>query len=159
MKRQSIKLFDKMVTALLTLIGVSSCIERVEYGVPHADYWIKGTVTNAETQKAIENIHIAFGPKPGVAFDTLYSDENGAFKLGFPGIQFGCDTLHLKVFDADGTENGGLFAPDSTMVTCDHFTQTEKGKGWDMGTYETHINFTLKPQKTNEEQKPENNNP
>ena len=67
--------------ALIGILGFSSAcdvIYTVEYGCPHADFKISGTVKNSETQTAVPIIYIGY---PGFYSDSIRSDANGNFQI------------------------------------------------------------------------------
>ena len=130
-KKSFFRLFDKIIVLLLSTVGVFSACNTmpeygmlVEYGMPHADFELKGTVTD-ETSQPIQNIRVVhqFGYENSYS-DTIYTDENG--KYAFNGSAW---KYQLKFEDIDGEENGGLF---QTKEIEGGFTQAdlvEKGDG------------------------------
>jgi len=135
MKKSFFRFFDKVILLLLGGSGMfSACM--TDYGMPYAEYEVKGTVTNSVTSQPIQNVRIV-GPhfssvESGyVRGDTVYTDENGkyAFALG------GSSTYQLKFEDIDGEENGGLFQTKKIEGTFTQADQVEKGKGWYKGRF------------------------
>ena len=72
--------YNRILIVVLSAIGFSSCIDDSgdEYGCPHADYKIKGTILN-EDSEPIENVRIYeirhYGPFPIQKNDTTYTKE------------------------------------------------------------------------------------
>ena len=137
MKKTIIKLFDKIIVLLLAILGVfNSCRQPEEYGTPHADYELKGIVTDKETSKPLKNIQI-------VSYsDTLYTDAEGKYSFYNMMPEF-----HLKVEDIDGEENGGEFETQEMDIKLTKADQVEKGKGWYEGKYVKTQNIELETKK------------
>lgn len=145
MKRGLIKSLDKLIAAVLAVLGITATgceSQNVEYGSPHATFKIRGTVTQEATQEPVEGIRVLLGSKE-YCYDTLHTDAQGKYE--FIGGMLP-DTTWVKVEDVDGVAHGGLFAADSTEITSSQFVQTEEGEGWDWGTFEGTVDFSLKPQ-------------
>ena len=139
---KSKNIFKTLGAAILSLLGFNSCdiIGNIvapvcEYGCPHADYKIIGTVKDADGN-----------PIPGIQVksenfwgDEIKTAEDGSYSVvsgGFP-----TDTIPLTFEDVDGEENGGKFKTKEAEVKLKH-TQTGDGK-WDNGTYEGSLDVTL----------------
>ena len=134
MKKQVIKLFDKIILLLLGIAGAfigcekksdCGCEENQgfmpKYGPPAAYYGIRGTITNEANSKPIPNIRIIRKLTADYA-DTLYSDSNGNYD--FTHLQANKEnSILLKVEDIDGQANGGYFASKEVNIK---FTKTER---------------------------------
>jgi putative lipoprotein (rSAM/lipoprotein system) len=143
-KKSFFRFFDKIIVLLLGVAGMFSACDNVEdmpveYGMPHADFELKGTVTDKATSQPIQNIRVVrpFGYEDiygGIPGDTIYTDEDGKYVFAFVG--FPSEKYQLKFEDIDGEENGGLF---QTKEIEGEFTQAdlvEKGNGhWYEGKY------------------------
>lgn len=163
MKRQGIKLFDKIIATLLALIGCEAAFTSceygplmVEYGSPHANFQIKGTIT-APDGKPVKGIRIN-GLYPSSQPDSIgvhysdyspqtFSDDNGQYVLRVEG-----GDMLLSVTDVDGPENGGSFATDTIEVppftAADSIPDTNEDN-WDWyGNFEKNIDIQLKPTDT-----------
>jgi putative lipoprotein (rSAM/lipoprotein system) len=142
MKKSFIKFFDKIIVLLLGFSGAfNSCVPFViddpvaEYGMPHADFEIKGTVTNQINEEPIPNIRVIREIYPGVG-DTLYTDSKGKYDFVFSDFPNEKSTFKLKVEDIDGDENGGLFIAQEMDVEITKADQVEKGNGhWYSGKF------------------------
>jgi putative lipoprotein (rSAM/lipoprotein system) len=141
MSKPVIKFFDKIIIALLGLTGIvyTSCMYGVsEYGVPHGEYELKGTVIDKETSKPIPNIQIV-----RERWDTIYSDSNG--KYVFNGM---LSNFHLTIKDIDGEENGGYFESKEMDVKFTNADQVENGDGhWYTGKFVKTENIELEIKK------------
>lgn len=132
MKNKSLKLFDKLVMALLGLFPfLTACDEvRMMYGTPTADYQIKGTVSDELLSTPIKEIRIVFRDSRDSLFlyaDTVFTDSNGKYAFNFsnppdPYIQY-----ELKATDIDGTANGGEYS-EETVTTLPEDATWDKSK-------------------------------
>ena len=163
MKNRLHKLFSFLGTALLGLLGFSSCGSglidggdlpdlRVEYGTPNCNFKVDITVVD-ESGKSLEGIKVipaGIENKSGglsqqdVAMlrgkDTLSTDGKGravhTYRIFSSPEQF-------KIYfeDMDGDLNGGFFAKDSAEFTP---VKTGEGKGWYRGEWTVSGKKTLK---------------
>ena len=147
MKKVAIKTYGKILTLLFSLLGISTGCEiiRCEYGVPSADYIIKGKVTDRESQKPIKNIAIIRKSHTATYFgnDTVRTDFRGDFEMKF--TEFPGTDHWIFAEDLDGTGNGGLYATDSIKVDWSQMKKVKKGEGnWYDGVFEKKdVNFIL----------------
>ena len=122
MKKLFIKIFDKIIIMLLSIISVfTSCkpasdfycesypIRKqdpmpVMYGVISAHYVIKGTVMDNANSQPIPNIQISTN-----CAGTSYTYLNGQYEFSCSDVPNKENVIHLKFEDIDGKENGGHF--------------------------------------------------
>jgi hypothetical protein len=147
MKQIVLKTYGKMLALLMSffgfIIGCDKWIDPVaEYGVPSADFKVKGTVKSAHTGNPIPNIRIIVKEPFERNADTAFTDAGGNYSLeinqiiGFP--------VKIHAHDVDGEANGS-FNPDSIVVDWDNVSRIKKGKGWYKGMYEKNdADFILK---------------
>ena len=154
MKKSFFRLFDKIVVLLLGCAGIlTSCDQYVdEYGMPHADFELKGAVTSKATAQPIQNIRVVRPYFPGLELgytpgDTVYTDKDGKYAFAFGGW---LEKYQLKFEDIDGEENGGLFQPIEIEGKFTQADQVEKVKGWYEGKFVKTENVTLEPVNTPE---------
>jgi len=155
MRETVIKFFDKIIVFLLGFSGVFSACDIygpveygpfVEYGMPHADYKLKGVITDKETSSSIENIRvIRHTNSEWIMNDTVYTDAEGKYAFEFvdfpPLPEKG---LLLKVEDIDGEENGGFFESKEIDVDFTQVEKVEKGDGrWYAGKFVITKNIEL----------------
>ena len=160
--RTFIKGTNWALAGLLGLLGFSNCVKEplYEYGTPHADYTVKGTVVNKATGKPIEGIRVAYGPEPtpvpmyGVIYtpfqpkDYVISDAKGEFKLTDSSYNVNYyltnanDQISVYVDDIDGEKNG-LFQSEILQVDFSNATQTKKASGWYSGEFTVTENVQL----------------
>ena len=76
MKARLIHWYEVVAGAILSLLGFTGCesildiVEpRAEYGMPHANYQIVGTVTEEETGNPVEGIKVTFKVRRGIRLD------------------------------------------------------------------------------------------
>lgn len=147
--RKFLKGTNWALAGLLSFLGFSGCdiIGRVEYGTPHAEYEVKGTITN-EAGKKIPDIQVklAQGKRGGYIESgiTVKTDEMGHYSASvttFPGKDF-----VMIVTDTDGETNGS-YASDTIAVRFEEKDYYKKGKGWFEGAARKKVDIKLKPKK------------
>ncbi len=154
MKRSFLKGFDKLLVALLGLLSLPGCETRVEYGVPTAEFEIKGTITDSITAAPIPNarVIVTLDQKYNVLdslqviTDTLAlkeSDENGKYDVQFSEFPLDSLTFKVKVEDLDGAANGGEYVTTEKNITF-RFSDLQGGKGWYSGKAAKTLDLKLK---------------
>jgi putative lipoprotein (rSAM/lipoprotein system) len=155
-KKSFIRVTNRVLVALLALFGFSNCDSGVvEYGVPNADYTVKGTVVNKADAKPIKGIRIGFTrsysepvtmygvmPQPfrSNAADTTNVTGNYEFSDNFIPVE----GINIYVEDIDGTQNG-LY--NDTVINVDLKNATKSGKttNWYEGKFTKVQNIELRP--------------
>ena len=147
-------LLFKLLKITLGLIGVTivdSCVFRVEYGCPHADFQVKGVVSD-ENDNGIQGIRVVIkGEYPNSYYsgavpktDTLWTDRNGTYMLT-DGQDIGgyayLSSVKLEFEDVDGAENGGEFQKVEIEVPV--FKVKEGDGSWYDGAYEAGADVTM----------------
>ena len=139
-----------VLAGLLTLLGFSSCDKTgggaVMYGVPHADFTIKGKVVDSKGAP-IPGIQIQYAPAytgDGRTWRDIIPEKfiakDGAFDNHFEC--FPTNNLRVYATDIDGAENGS-FANDSIDISIEG--SDYKGKdGWFSGHVNKDITIKLK---------------
>jgi putative lipoprotein (rSAM/lipoprotein system) len=127
--------------ALLGFAAAASCIPRVEYGSPYADYTIKGKVTN-EQGAAIPGIQIEvvkYKIEDYQEVDTVYSQSNGDFvwKRTYDFVY----ELDIIATDIDGEKNGSYETNMSSVTFKEE--DMKGGKSWYQGKAEKEITIKL----------------
>ena len=138
--------YNAVLTVLLSMLGFESCNPNgdgpVEYGAPHANYILKGMVTD-EAGTPIQGIKIT-GPAPMVSSllnQSVLTDASGAFELTeFTTYGEG----RLTAEDIDGDANGGEFKSDTLYISTLPATKISEGDGWYMGKFEVNAAIKLK---------------
>lgn len=148
MKTKLQRLTHYLIATLLGLLGFSACSDEeendmvVEYGVPSADYIIKGSVTD-EADNPIEGIVIAPHEYAKHKFPPFKTDASGYFNSDtLYHINYGLPPIIFS--DPDGEANGGSFENDTLSYQQFKVTQLEGGKGWYDGVFELKADIKLK---------------
>ena len=149
--------YNAVLTALLGMLGYGCSSETetlVEYGMPSADYVVKGIVTD-EQGTPIEGIKVstkhvsrdleAMGIHEAYTIDSLQTDAAGRYTLT-NGAYYYDNDFKLFVEDIDGEANGGTFKSDTIDVDFQKAVQIKEGSGWYSGTFEINQDIQLKKQ-------------
>ena len=153
--------YNAVLTALLSMLGFSCSLDEpdeygstpVEYGTPHADYILKGTVTDEagtpikgiktslkEISKNDTGTHV-FG------IDSIQTNESGNYQLKNSGMPYD-KRVKLVVEDIDGEANGGEFLNDTLDIDYGKAVEVEEGDHhWYVGKYEVTTDVRLKKKK------------
>ena len=160
MKRLLIKVTNSILASIMGLFGFTSCHERglnkPEYGVPHADYTVKGSVIDEVTEEPIAGIRVgyspvewdedAFGPEPEYHWEPdtyVISSANGGFTLTGSFFNEGKNAiLPVYVEDIDGEENGS-FQAKKVEVDFKDAVQSGKPDSWYGGEFTVTTNIQL----------------
>lgn len=159
MKTKILRIFNLVLAFALSLFGFSNCDDvRVEYGVPNADYVVKGKITDKTNAKPIKGIRIGFSPYPGImvmygVMPTPYrstkadtTDISGNYE--FSDNIFPTDEITVYVQDVDGSENG-LYNDTTINLDIENAAISGKKRDWYDGKFTFEKNIQLRP-KTNE---------
>jgi len=155
--RAFIKGTNWALTGLISFLGFTGCEKEnlVEYGVPNADYTVKGAVVNKADGKPIEGIRVGYGREQGPI--TMYgipstpytpkasvvTNSKGEFKLTENTFPVSNQTIPVFIDDIDGEKNG-LFNSDTLYVDFSKAERSKKSKGW----YEGEHTITVKVELT-----------
>ena len=145
--------YNTLLTVLLSMLGFgcSSCDDDfvAEYGTPHADYTLKGLVTD-EAGTPVRNIKTSAKilDKTGAGtyigeIGTVQTDESGRYVLEYDGMARA--DLKIVVEDIDGEANGGDFLNDTIDVDFHKSLKVAEGDNhWYSGKYELTTDVKLK---------------
>ncbi|MGN0006498.1 MAG: radical SAM-associated putative lipoprotein [Alistipes sp.] len=148
MKIESVHLVNRILAAILVLLGFSSCGKDndnlgdipVEYGTPSVNYQIKGTVTD-KSGTPIKDIKVVVNYIPQTTAEdrTVYTDANGQFSTWYwCAYSSKWDKPTITFEDTDGEDNGGLFK--TATLDANDMAQTElpipEDNHWCVGNYE-----------------------
>jgi putative lipoprotein (rSAM/lipoprotein system) len=161
-KKSFIRVFNLLLASLLALFGFSNCnSEVVEYGVPNADYTVKGSVVNKADNKPIKGIRVGFSrvyPEPVLMYGVMpqpyrsikadSTDSSGAYKLSdnFSVGEIQDNILPVYVQDIDGAENGA-FNDTILNVDFENVKKTGKSSNWYEGEYSVDVKVELTKKK------------
>lgn len=145
MKRALLKKYNTLISCLLSILGFGAACSLsgceygplvVEYGTPHANFKVNGSVKSEVTSDNLPNIRVVMGE------DTAFTDEQGNYQVG--AIDFPNDQTFLVEFnDIDGEANGE-YQPLDTIVEFVDPEFSGGSDGWDHGEVEKEINVKLK---------------
>ena len=165
-RRTFIKSMNWALAGIIGMLGFGSCEKEKEpldeYGSPHADYTVKGTVVSKTTGKPIGGIRVVVPrvdhhQRPTSGFipdqrvisnevnDIIYTKGDGVFEYKYKGIQSNDSTNIIMKFE-DITENP-QFKTDSTKVTF-FLSDLKGGSGWYQGRATKEINIKLDNQES-----------
>ena len=153
MKTKIYRLYGAVLSVLLSVLGFSSCSKeemREEYGSPHADYIMQGTVTD-EQGNIINGILVSAEMYEDVNNKRYWlnlaskkTDYYGEYHLNYRDFS-GNKSTKLIIQDVDGEANGGEFASDTLDIDYESAEQIKKSDGnWYEGTFRITQNIQLK---------------
>ena len=158
MKAKVKHLYEIIAGAILSLLGFGCTPDnnsgdnpyeelRAEYGQPHADYVIMGSVTSGETSEPIPGIRATFRRYVYTDNDgtnhydnqVFVTDAEGKVNSPMENYMFPLwekDDYSLVLEDIDGEANGGVFVPVEVPKSDLVVEQTKEGDGrWYDGAF------------------------
>jgi putative lipoprotein (rSAM/lipoprotein system) len=160
MKNIHLKSFDKIIVLILGCIGYLTGCNLInppmaEYGTPHADYEIKGAVTDSITASPIQNARIIItqdhsytnGSQTLTYIDTMAvkrTDSEGKYDVQVVSFPLEEVAFKVKVDDTDGSANGGDFIKKESDVLFKSSELTGGKGGWYDGKAVKTVDFKLK---------------
>jgi putative lipoprotein (rSAM/lipoprotein system) len=156
-RRAFIKEINWVLAGIIGMLGFAGCNKSEplnEYGTPHADYTVKGTVVNKVTKKPIEGIRVGYSSRdipnlmygvPQVPYTPkahVLTNTKGEFKLTDRFFPEGNKTLPVSVEDIDGEKNGS-FQSEYLEVDFSKAEHSGKTKSWYQGEYTVNMNIEL----------------
>ena len=161
MRVKFIHWYNMLLTALISLLGLSSCNKSdeskeempCEYGCPVTAFKVDGTVTDTHGSP-IEGIQVSVlmqktpsaDPQPLQTTTTLADGTFTTEMMDMTSVEVISSAMKVKFEDIDGAAHGGHF--DSKTVTAAELKrqQTKEGDGkWFHGEYEYSGDITLSP--------------
>ena len=147
MKSEPVNFINRILAAILVLLGFSSCGEgkepMPEYGTPSVSYRIKGTVTDKDNAP-IKGIKVVISVEPEIESDdiTVYTDADGKF-TGPHTYSFSLYGQTVTFEDVDGEDNGGRFKSATLGIDDMTATKVKEGGHWYSGDYEVTADVKL----------------
>lgn len=131
---------NALISALLTLIGFSSCTETLaEYGTPSADFKVMGNVSSKSSQQSLPGIRVVMNR------DTVHTGADGSYviidKRAFPTNQ----TYEISFEDIDGALNGSFKKLD-TIVEFEDPRFSGGDDHWYEGETSQTLNIKMEPE-------------
>ena len=159
MKAKVSKVFISIITGLLGMLGFQSCNifggGMVMYGTPHADFNVKGKVTDEDGKpvpgaRTVIDSYYGWTDDLGISYsnldytDTLYTDSQGY--VNAKAMVFGVSShITVTVTDIDGPENGEF---EEKVIENLHMHKVKDGDGsWYGGAYEMEFEAVVKMKK------------
>ena len=158
MKARITHLYEIIAGAILGLLGFGGCDKpgkifdypAPEYGMPHANYIIRGSVHSEESGDPIPGIKaiVRYGIRSdgeipyGIGAEAR-TDESGKVETSY--TEFPADKIEVVLEDVDGEKNGGLFQRDTLREDRLTIEQTAKPSGaWFEGEFTVTFDAKLK---------------
>ena len=147
--RSILRKINYWIGIIFSLIGISACDFRVEYGVPQADYQISGRVEDAQ-KRGIQGIKVYMKSAMDYDYDTFQGNPfvadttttEGEFAINcreFPERE-----IWLVAEDIDSTENGS-YKRDSILITPEF--KDVPGSNWHHTAVVNDVVITLEEEK------------
>lgn len=147
MKSEPVNFINRILAAVLALLGFSACGEgkepMPEYGTPSVSYRIKGTVTDKDNAP-IKGIKVVISDEPEIESDdiTVYTDADGKFS-GPHTYSFSLYGQTVTFEDVDGEDNGGRFKSSTLGIDDMTAKKVKEGGHWYSGDYEVTADVKL----------------
>ena len=142
-REQWLRISNRLLSGAMALLGFSACGSNgdysLEYGMPHADYEIKGSVTD-EADNELPGMRIITKTLIGEREDDPYFRDTVATNAA------GAFVLEKKNETSEGRyrvvceDPAGGYQADSTDIQM----KPKDGKGWYQGSDSKEVNFELK---------------
>ncbi len=156
MKKSLLKFVNIFLAALLTVLGFSCEEPLEEYGVPNADYTVKGKVIEKDSKTPIKGIRVGFSYFPQIiamygiiqtdyrTYNADTTDTSGEYNLSehFYIGEIQGDTIPVYIQDIDGAENG-LYRDTVINVDFENAVKSGKAKNWYSGEYTVELDIEL----------------
>jgi putative lipoprotein (rSAM/lipoprotein system) len=141
-----LKLLSLSISAVLGVFcNFGGCVygPAPEYGMPHADYRISGTVLSSDLNLPIEGISVTIRDTLDAsgAMDSTGTDSLGRYVLQFSEAPWR-NTWRLKAEDTDSFENGTYISKDTVISIPESDLQDGSGS-WYEGHGEKTVDFQL----------------
>jgi putative lipoprotein (rSAM/lipoprotein system) len=114
-----------------------------EYGMPHADYKVSGTIVSSDQNLPIKGLFVSIRDTANVSniIDSAKTDSLGKYSLQFSHPPWE-NTWDLKVKDNDSIENGSFKTKD-TVVSIPKSDLKEPSGNWNDGHGEKTIDLKV----------------
>jgi len=128
------------------LYGISPLYGVVEYGMPYADFSIKGVIRSQSGLDPVKEIKIMLKDTSSKqTVDSAFSASDGSFGFSFSGTPWQ-NTWILSARDVDGKTNGS-YSDKDTLITIP--ADSMKGtSGWYAGKGEINVEMYLRENTT-----------
>ena len=117
-------LFNSLLTAILGIFGMTSCIAPVLYGpgMPEDIVTVDGEVTN-EDGEPLESMQVVINTSCINMSDTVYTNVSGEFERAYGFPQEGNDTLLIEVNDTSD-----VYASEKVKIPFSEMTKVNESE-------------------------------
>ncbi len=117
---------------------------ETEYGMPHADFKINGTVKSDQSDTPIRGISMSLRSTSDnvIVTDSTLTDSLGRYSIEFTDGVSKNNTWILRANDVDGNENG-VFSQKDSIVSIPENELSGGNGNWYMGKGEKEVNLGL----------------
>ena len=141
-----LKVLSLSISAILGIFFNSGCSKygaAPEYGMPHADFQVSGTVLSADRKLPIKGLLVTIRDTLNTSgiIDSAKTDSTGKYSLHFSGAP-GVNAWELKVEDIDLSVNG-LFVSKDTIVSIPESDLQDPSGNWYGGRGEKNVDLKL----------------
>jgi putative lipoprotein (rSAM/lipoprotein system) len=147
MKIKLLKKYNRLIALLLSLLGFTTAcfiIGGAEYGTPHADFIVRGSVVSEKDSRPIKNIRVIMHDSTSIYYrDSINTDLNGVYTLKLSGFPLS-KNFNIDLKDIDGTDNGEFQNLD-TIVKFINPVFTGGNKHWYNGQTQQEFDIKMKP--------------
>lgn len=143
LKIRLLKSYSLLLSLLLSLLGCSTGDSPCEYGMPQADFVLKGTVRSKTTAQPIAGIQVTVTNSHQFP-DSAISAGNGNYEVTIEDFPYD-QSFSVKFRDQDGTANGS-YLPKDTIAEFKDPVFTGGDHNWYEGKTEKEFNVKLTPQ-------------
>lgn len=148
--------YNAVLTALLSMLGFGCSLDEpeeygtlLEYGTPHAEYILKGTVTDEAgtpvpgIKTSLREVHQTDKGTQFFGMDSIQTNDSGNYLLKYIGMP--SKWTKLVVEDTDGEANGGEFLSDTLDIDYDKAVKVGDGDHhWYTGKFEVTTDIKLR---------------
>ena len=149
MKKILLSKYNKAIAFFLAILGFATACDEIvgadEYGSPHADFIVNGSIKSELSSSVIKNIRVIMRDTSShyVYSDTCFTDANGSYNvklIEFPNNQ----VFKINLQDIDGSANGEFQTLD-TIVEFKNPVFTGGDGHWNDGHTDKEMNLKMKP--------------
>jgi len=155
MKQLFLKKCNAILVALLGVFGFSGCEihGRLEYGTPHVDFVIKGTVESKVERQGVGDIRVKIldvfidpngGEHPGIVAVGV-TNQDGVFSIR------GSDVVLPRNARARFIDENGVFAEKTKEFDWEDAVRTRPARGWSSGEFTKTLDTVQLTKRTDED--------
>jgi len=130
---------NAILAFIISLLGFMPACHHMEYGIPTAEYILKGKVKSTNTNQPIENIKVS--SSGNYNNPVVYTNNEGYFSIHFNGDAYSKNYTYIFQ-DTDSLQNGNYKDKD-TIISFEGIALTGGNGKWDEGTAEKTVDIFL----------------